>query len=551
MTALEGREFDLLVVGGGIYGAWTALDAALRGLRVAMVEQNDWGSGTSQASSKLMHGGLRYLEQYRFGLVRHSLQERQRLMTLAPHAVRPLRFVVPLYPEGPAHPLVLKAGLTLYDGLAGKLPASQRHQWIPRGVMEQSWPYLRRQDLRGGFSYPDGQTDDARLTLEVVWGAARAGAVVVNHARAVELLWGHSSGAGSSLAGNRVAGAAVVCQLTGKSVEVKARMTVAAAGPWIGGLAKAGRAGKVLAQRGNPPAFRLTKGVHLILPPLPGNEAHLLRHVRDSRVFFVIPWYGHTLVGTTDTAYHGPPEDCRVQPEDTAYLLEGLAGAGIQRSEGDVLGRFAGLRTLRSMEGDPSAVSREWEMEMPLPGLWVPIGGKLTSARADAALLTNKCMTLLGRDPGGESPTSRQPTPWSPRPDTQTRKPAWNAEVWLTQARAQCQAAGFTDAQAHWAPLRYGNRLPGLLSRIAAQPALGKPLHPDLPFLWDEVNMALEEEMALTLEDVLRRRLPLVLLRPAAREVLTAVARRMAEKLGWSPEREAQEVAHGMSLGKE
>ncbi|RMF77741.1 MAG: FAD-dependent oxidoreductase, partial [Nitrospirae bacterium] len=354
-----------------IYGAWVAADAALRGLSVALVERTDWGAGTSSRSSKLIHGGLRYLRGLHLRLVRKSLAERRLLARLAPHQVRPLRFLFPA--DGTPAPLVA-AGLTLYDLLAGRDQPVAPHARLEPAAAARRCPFLDGARGRPLFSYGDCATDDARLTLEVVAQALAAGAVAVNHATVRHLL--------ASRAG--VAGAAVACSLTGREVEVRARLTVLAAGPWSEGLLPGG---------GRRPWARYTKGVHLVMEPLPCAEALLLVARSDRRVFFVIPWYGASLVGTTDTDYRGDPDRVAVEEADVAYLLGELAAhaPGLGWGAGEIRGAFAGLRTLRHQPGrSPSSVSREWRLVEPRPGLLMPVGGKLTAARADAAAIVDR-----------------------------------------------------------------------------------------------------------------------------------------------------------------
>ncbi len=335
--------FDLLVCGGGIYGAWTAYDAALRGLKVALVEQGDWAGATSSASSKLIHGGLRYLETYDFKLVRKALRERRMLLQVAPHRVWPLRFGVPVYSDSRNGTLLLKAGLTLYDALAGFPGEPMRHHHF--GYEDFSWhfPFLEEAGLRGGFTYGDAQTDDARLVLELVAGAMAHGAVCVNYAKLVA--WNEERG--------QVCGATVLDVESGVTTQVRARQCVSTAGQWTA-AAEQGRAW-----------CRLSKGIHLVLPGLPANEAILLTAKEDGRVFFVIPWYGRTLLGTTDTDYRGDVERVVVDGDDVDYLLAAanhyLKTAWTKQ---DVVGSYAGLRVMKQSDaGHPSDASRDWELK--------------------------------------------------------------------------------------------------------------------------------------------------------------------------------------------
>lgn len=367
-VAQLGPQLDLLVVGGGILGAWTALEAALRGQRVGLVERGAWASGTSRASSKLIHGGLRYLEHGHFGLVRTALRERARLLRNAPHRVRPLRFLVPVVRGGRLGRVRLGIGLKLYDLLAGNLDGLPRSRgWSAAEVLAGA-PFLDPRAVVAGFTYSDAGTDDAALVRDVVAAAQSAGAVCCVDTPVAGLL----------RAGGRVAGA----QLASGAV-VRARTTVLAAGAWAFGLA------------GLPAASlaRFTKGIHLELPPLPMappfdrvDTALLLTAPQDGRVFFLIPWKGGTLVGTTDTDCAEDPDGLTVGAADVAYLLEAVAAncPGLGWGGGDITASWAGLRTLRGGTASASSLSRDWELRVPEPGLLLPIGGKLTSARAEA-----------------------------------------------------------------------------------------------------------------------------------------------------------------------
>ncbi|MDP2805812.1 MAG: glycerol-3-phosphate dehydrogenase/oxidase, partial [Gallionellaceae bacterium] len=363
-SALAGNKFDLLVCGGGIYGAWTAYDAALRGLKVALVEQNDWACGTSSASSKLIHGGLRYLETYDFKLVRKALKERGMLLKAAPHRVWPLRFGVPVYADSRVGRLKLKAGLWLYDLMARSFGAETGHRYWGQANFAKKFPALAGERLKGGFTYLDAQTDDARLVLELVSGAISAGAVCVNQCELLE------APAEDTTAKDR---------LTGETVRVQARTVVHTFGQW-------------LTQKEESKGWiRLSKGVHLILPSLLNGEALLLTAKSDGRVFFMIPWYGLTLVGTTDTDYQGDVACVVVEDADVQYLLREVNHyLNTQLTKLDVIGSYAGLRAMRQSEaGKPSAVSRDWALKSDGKGYFYSVGGKLTSAREDASLIVD------------------------------------------------------------------------------------------------------------------------------------------------------------------
>ncbi len=321
VDALTDGELDLLVLGGGITGAGVALDAVLRGLRVGLIDQGDFGGGTSCASSKLVHGGLRYLEYGEIRLVYEALHERGRLLRNAPHLVRPLRFVLPFCTGDRVRPWKWRAGLTLYDLLAGSANIC-RARPLPLGPLCREFPSLRRHDLHGAAEYHDALMDDARLCLEVIRSASLHGARVANHVEA------------AAIERNSVR---AVDRLSGTEFRIRAKVILNAAGPWVDTVRR-------LAGETGEPLLAPTKGIHVVAPGRGLTAAFLLLHPADGRVFFVIPWLGKTLLGTTDTEWSGDPNAVRAADDDIAYLL-----AGHNRyfdpplAAHDLLGAFAGF----------------------------------------------------------------------------------------------------------------------------------------------------------------------------------------------------------------
>ena len=342
LDALTAEDFDLLVIGGGVTGAGAALDAVLRGLRVALIDKGDFASGTSSVSSKLVHGGLRYLEQGDFGLVYEALHERRRLLRNAPHLVRPLRFILPFYDGARVPPWKQRLGLMLYDLLAGR-GNIRRSRSYPLPRLHHDFPDLRSRHLRGGAEFFDAQMDDARLCLEVVRTAALNGAVIANYVEA----------AAFEKEAGLIRGVRALDRLGGRELRIRARQTLNAAGPW-------GDAVRRLAGDADGPTLRPTKGVHVLAPGRGLTAAFLLLHPDDGRVFFVIPWLGKTLVGTTDAVCDEPPDALSVAPADADYLLRGHNHYfRPSLSLNDLLGSFVGLRPLvRARPGEPSSLSR-------------------------------------------------------------------------------------------------------------------------------------------------------------------------------------------------
>lgn len=491
-------EFDLLVIGGGIYGAWTAYDAALRGLKVALIEKNDWASGTSSASSKLIHGGLRYLEHYEFALVRHALRERKVLSKIAAHLVRPLDFILPVWKGPRASPLKLSAGLTLYDTLAfGSGPVKPHKHFRPKALLRQ-YPYVDPENLLGGFRYGDCQEDDARMTMTVVAAAQAAGAVCVNRVQAESLLRDAEG----------ICGARVRDVEAQTSFDLRARCVVNSAGPWARSLLGP-----------QAPKVKLIKGTHLLLPGIQGCTEAFLLTARDGRVFFVIPWYGKTIVGTTESTVDSP-DGVQATDEETSYLIDGVRRGlpGLGWTESDVIARYAGVRTLQADDAASlSAVTREFEIAEPEPRLVLPIGGKYTTSRCDAVEIVDRVFQALGRKKR-LSKTHERMLPGAP--DTE------GFETWLARTVKKLTAAGLDGVAAHYAAHRHGTLSENLVKLIKADPTLARRVHPDAPFVRAEVKVAFRDEMALSADDALRRRMPLALLVPDLR-----TARKDAESL--------------------
>lgn len=508
--SLQGK-FDLLICGGGIYGAWMAYDAALRGLRVALVEQWDWASATSSASSKLIHGGLRYLETYDFKLVRKALKERQRLLDIAPHRVWPLRFGVPVYEDSRNGTLLLKAGLMLYDMLAGFPGVEMRHRHYGKQGFAAHFPFLKDDGSHGGFTYGDAQTDDARLVLELVAGAMERGAVCVNYARLLE--WHEIDG--------RVCGATVQDESGGGRCEVKARQCVSTSGRWavLDGSTKAW--------------CRLSKGVHLIMPALPTQQAVLLTAKRDGRVFFIIPWYGRTLLGTTDTDYRGDIERIAVEEEDIEYLLD-AANDYLNQPwlRSDVIGSYAGVRVMKQSEASsPSSVSRDWELRTTANGLHHAIGGKLTSAREDAAVAVDAVCDALGIQVACAS--KGRMLPWAP---TQEIKEWGNASL------AAARALNIDEESAQCLMRRHGARSSDVFDIVREKPQYASRIVPELPFILADLLFCARTEMVVHLPDLLRRRMPLLILAKLEGEQLYRLGEMLAPEMHWDAQRVAEEV---------
>jgi glycerol-3-phosphate dehydrogenase len=305
LEAFTDGLFDLCILGGGITGAGVALDAATRGWRVALIDKGDFASGTSSASSKLVHGGLRYLEYGHFSLVHEALIERGRLLRNAPHLVQPLPFVLPFYRGQRLRPWHWQLGLTMYDWLAGEENIARSHG-VSRNWLHTRFADLNVHGLLGGAVYHDALMDDARICIAVLQTAARYGGVLANYVEAVDF----------EKQNGTISGVWAKDQLTKQSFLIRSRVVLNATGPWSDAVCR-------LAGDDSGPLLKPTKGVHLIVRSLGHREALLLLHPRDGRVFFVIPWLGKTLVGTTDTEADAPADTLKVLPQEINYLLDG------------------------------------------------------------------------------------------------------------------------------------------------------------------------------------------------------------------------------------
>ncbi len=485
---LANEDFDLLVLGGGITGAGVALDAVLRGMRVALIDKGDFASGTSSVSSKLVHGGLRYLEHGDFRLVGEALHERRRLLRNAPHLVRPLRFVMPFY-KGARVPFWKgRIGLSLYDFLAG--PDNLRpSRSLPLATLRRQLPDLNPAGLTGAVEYFDAQMDDARLCLEVLHTAARHGARVANYVEAVAF----------AKEGGRVRGVRAADRLGGGELDIRARQVVNATGPW-------GDRVRRLAGDDGAAVLRPTRGVHLVGPGRGRDAALLLLHPADGRVFFVIPWMGKTLLGTTDTECDDSPDSPRVGDADIRYLLEGhnhYLSPGL--NPGEVLGQFAGLRPLLRDDADaPSARSREFHLFDSPTGLLSVAGGKYTTYRHMAEVITDAVARRLG---------NRQPCRTRDFPLLGAPRQPWDhfeAGALLALSRRQ----GLPEDTARHLVYRYGQQAFLVAGWLERDPKLGRSVVAGEPDVLAEFAHQRDQEMAERPADFLLRRTRLGLFRP-------------------------------------
>jgi len=514
-------ELDILVVGGGVVGAGSALDAVTRGLTTAIVEARDWASGTSSRSSKLIHGGLRYLEMLDFGLVREALTERGLLLDrIAPHLIRPVPFLYPLTHRVWERAYV-GAGVLLYDTMAytsGTAHGLKRHRHLTRRRALHEAPCLRKSSFTGAIQYWDAQVDDARHTMTVVRTAAGFGALAANRVQVTGFL----------RQGERVTGASLVDVETGENFEVRAKQLINATGVWTDDT-------QALADTRGQFHVRASKGIHLVVPRdrLQSTTGIILR--TEKSVLFVIPWGRHWIIGTTDTDWSLDKSHPSASSSDIDYLLEhvnSVLTSPLTRE--DVEGVYAGLRPLLTGESEStSKLSREHVVGHPVPGLVVVAGGKYTTYRVMAAdAVDEAARTMDARVP--DSCTDQIPLTGA-----EGYRALWN------QRRALAVSAGVHVARVEHMLNRYGSNVHDLLAMLRADPTLAEPLPGADDYLRVEALYAVTHEGARHLEDVLARRTRISIEawdRGAA--AADPVARAMAKELDWDEEQTVREIEY-------
>jgi glycerol-3-phosphate dehydrogenase len=513
---------DLLIIGAGINGAGIARDAAMRGIKTALVDKGDFGAATSGRSSRLIHGGLRYLEMGDLGLVFEASRERRTLLRIAPHLVWPRSFLFPIHAGGRLPMWKLAAGLMMYDILA-LFRNVRRHRMLGKQRMLRAEPNLRSRSLKGGGRYYDAQCDDARLTLANVRSAHDHGALVANYVVVDEF----------EPADGRVRRVRATDRVTNSSYTIRARVVVNATGPWSDALrAKDGNA---------EPVLRRTKGVHVVVPRnrLGNSEAVAMTSPLDGRVMFIIPWGHLSYIGTTDTDDITDPDLVRANADDVVYLLRSANAlfpeARLQPA--DVVSTWAGIRPMvaSSEPKDPSAVSRKHKILESPSGVISVVGGKLTTYRAIAEHAVNKVAAALhridGRRVARRAPTDAEPLPGGAAQD-------------LEVLVAEITREGFSPETARHLVRAYGTEAVAVMNLAQSDPSLAEPIVGGHPAVRAELVHALRREMAITLCDLMIRRTHLFyeVLGHAVPEA-PAVVDLAAEELGWDAGRKASELA--------
>ncbi|QSB15104.1 glycerol-3-phosphate dehydrogenase/oxidase [Natronosporangium hydrolyticum] len=526
LDRLRSETFDVLVIGGGVTGAGAAVDAAARGLSVALVEARDLAAGTSSRSTKLIHGGLRYLEQAEFPLVHEALAERELLAgRLAPHLVRPVPILLPLpakaWPVRAGLRAYYGAGVALYDafaGLVGQGRVVPKHRHLSRAATRRLFPSLRPDATGGAIRFYDGQVDDARLVVTLARTAASLGAAVVTSTRVTDLRDD----------GEQITGARVRELESGEEIDVRARVVVAATGVWSDDLTK-------MLPRARPGLrVRASKGVHLMVSrsAISGEVGLLLR--TPSSVLFALPWGGHWLIGTTDTDWELDRAHPAASAHDIGYLLNQLNQV-LDRplTEADIEGVYAGLRPLLAGEDEAtSALSREHAVVAPMPGLLLVAGGKLTTYRVMAADVVDIAAQQLGV--ARRSSTARLPLLGADG----------YAAMWWDRAALAARFGVPVGVVEHLLE-RYGTLTPEVLAIAAADKELAAPLTGAPEYLAAEIVYAARTEAVVHLEDALTRRTRISIETPHRGEATARhAAQLLGAELGWSEAQVEREIAH-------
>ena len=517
LDALAAESFDVLVIGGGIVGCGVARDAALRGLRVALCEKWDVASGTSSRSSRLVHGGVRYLEHGHLHLVFESSRERRRLLRIAPHLVRPLCFTWPVYEGARVARWKLLAGLTLYDALALFRNVGNHRRLSAEGVLARE-PALASDGLQGGAIYWDAATDDARLTLAIALGAATAGARVLTHAAVTAL----------TSAGGRATGALVRDAMTGREVRVSARCVVSAVGPWTDTM-------HALEGGGVGHAVLGSAGVHVAVPRerVGNREAITVVAPQDGRVMFVLPAGRHAIIGTTETPARRGPDTIRATREEVRYLIEACNAnfPAAELRDDDVVAAWSGIRPLAATlaDGDAGSASREHSVAVGPLGVLTVTGGKLTTYRAMAEDVVDRICTALG-DAERDG-----------RPYREVALPGGAMRSLAETEREAVAAAGDAEVGQRLARA-YGSEWRTVWRRTRDDPSLAERIDPALPYTLCETVHAVEREWAVTLGDILLRRTHVAFeTRDHGERAAERVATVLARTLGWTPARVQEE----------
>lgn len=509
LEQMSKTEYDVLIIGGGINGTAVARDAAMRGLRTGLVEKEDFGYGTTSRSTRLIHGGLRYLETFDFGLVREGLREREVLLKTAPHLVKPLPFLVPIYKGDRPGVLKLRAGMILYDMLSWDKSMPSHRFLKPEEALKEE-PHLKSDGLLGAMVYYDGQVElPERVSVENVLQAAESGADIANHAQVDEYLW----------EGNKIVGARVRDTFTDQVYEIKAKYVVNAGGPWIDEMNE-----RLL--RKYKPQMRLTKGTHLLVPQLV-NHAIVLLAQSDGRLFFAVPYQGYTLIGTTDTDFSGDLDNITANRDEVDYLLAETKRVFPSVPTDQIYYTTAGLRPLVRAEGrSEGTTSRNHKVvdhrTDGIEGLISLPGGKITSQRSFA----EEAVNLIAKQLNVKTPSPTRTTPFFGGDFSDM------ATLEKQALSAFSGKSGLTESQIVRLVRLYGTKGQVILDKAVAEADLARPVVADSEIITAEVAYSVEHEMSVTTTDFLMRRAGQGLAPGQGMKEAPAVAAIIGEMLG-------------------
>lgn len=519
---MEAKEFDILVIGGGITGAGVARDAILRGYSVALIEKNDFGYGTSSGSSKIVHAGLRYIAQKEYRLVREGSKERRKILEMSPHLSRPIRFILPAYSDMKFNRSKIRMGVWLYDLLAGFRNFTHHKMISPEKARLLLPSPIKEENFQGAALYGDGLMDDARLTLDVILSAEEHGACVLNYCETVSF---------KENLEETINAVKIREKLENKEFEIKTRAIVLACGHWSDQVIHT-------IDPSIPERVRPTKGIHVITRKIYDKDYVLGLPIKDGRIFFMEPFGNYTLIGTTDTDYTDDYDNVPVLEEDIEYLIEAtnFLFPGILQKD-DIISAYSGIRPLvvSSDAKSESDVSRKHEIFVVKPNIFAIAGGKFTTFRSMAKELVDQLSELLGRK--GKCQTDKIPLyGW-----VSTKRKHW--ENWATIAMENLiiRYNLHKDIAKHL--LRYGKNYLQICEQMDLNLSLRERISENRPYIFAEIDHQVKHEKAVILNDIMFRRTQLQLSDEQGLDCVESVANRLAEILGWSSEKKDDEIA--------
>ncbi|UCE12432.1 MAG: glycerol-3-phosphate dehydrogenase/oxidase [Candidatus Heimdallarchaeota archaeon] len=521
---LQGKEFDILVIGGGITGAGIARDAVLRGYSVALVDKDDFGYGTSSGSSKMVHAGLRYTIQKEFRLVREGSVERKKILEMAPHLTHPIKFLIPLYSDLRTTKSGVRKLVWVYDLLAGFRNYTFHKILSPEKAFSILPKQIRKENFQGGALYGDGVMDDARLTLDVILSAEEHGAIVLNYCQATVFYEDSSSG--------RMTAVSVLDKLKNEVFQINTRAIVLACGHWTDNITRA-------VDPDVPQRIRPTKGIHIITKNFLPEYYALGLPIRDGRFFFAVPFGDNLLIGTTDTDYAEDYDFVPVTKEDIRYLIDAInfLFPGTLQEE-DVISAYSGLRPLIMSSSEESEsesdVSRKHEIFEIKPNVYAIAGGKYTTYRSMAEEMVDKLENLLGKK--GKCQTDKVPLfGWA-----LTKRKDW--ENWVTMAMENLTVRYQMPKDVVKHLMQYGTNYLKICKEMDLDPTLRERISKTRPYILAEITYQIKNEKAVTLNDVMFRRTQLQLSEKQGLDCMERVADQMATILGWSSVKKEDEI---------